>query len=286
MGSSVFTSSTAVPSGVSRFLGISAWPRGGAHARIPLRQRRLATRLRATARYGTSRRCPQWSDRSTQWWWAHRGVCSVHHSCLPGPAAAADRPQFPHFPWLPSARNLARPLRANYVRDVASGVRAKPPRRCRWSRPGASSTVEVSRRVESRGPGPGPAGVSLRPGATPGSGPGLLLFDECGEALYDHVRDVSRHGSERVLAIARRPAALGRRRELAPPPGRRLRRPRRGRIRPISPARSRSGSSDGSRWTAASTVRSSATTSSVRGRSGGRSCGRSWRWRASRTPPS
>jgi transcriptional regulator with GAF, ATPase, and Fis domain len=47
------------------------------------------------------------------------------------------------------------------------------------------------------------AGVEVRPrGANP-SGPGLLLFDEGGEALYERVLDLSGQGSERVLAIAR-----------------------------------------------------------------------------------
>jgi len=52
------------------------------------------------------------------------------------------------------------------------------------------------------------AGISVYPRAGDRSGPGLLLFDESGEALYEHVRDVSQHGGERLLAIARVPAAL------------------------------------------------------------------------------
>ncbi len=52
------------------------------------------------------------------------------------------------------------------------------------------------------------AGVSLRPRGNGGSGPGLLMFNEGGQALYDYVRDVSHQGSERVLAIARAPTAL------------------------------------------------------------------------------
>jgi transcriptional regulator with GAF, ATPase, and Fis domain len=52
------------------------------------------------------------------------------------------------------------------------------------------------------------AGVSVYPRGSDGSGPGLLLFDDSGEALYDRVREVSRHGSERVLAVARVPGAL------------------------------------------------------------------------------
>ena len=52
------------------------------------------------------------------------------------------------------------------------------------------------------------AGVSLRARGEDPSGPGLLLFDEGGEALYGCVRDLSGHGSERVLTIARAKAAL------------------------------------------------------------------------------
>ena len=52
------------------------------------------------------------------------------------------------------------------------------------------------------------AGVALRPRDGDGRGPGLVLFDESGEALYDHVRGLSDHGSGRVLAIALHPTAL------------------------------------------------------------------------------
>jgi transcriptional regulator with GAF, ATPase, and Fis domain len=62
-------------------------------------------------------------------------------------------------------------------------------------------------------PGPetealGRAGVAVRPRSADGGGPGLLLFEETGEALYAHLRDVSRDGAERVLAIARTARAL------------------------------------------------------------------------------
>jgi transcriptional regulator with GAF, ATPase, and Fis domain len=52
------------------------------------------------------------------------------------------------------------------------------------------------------------AGVSLRPRNGAPAGPGLLLFDAPSDTLYEHVRAVSRHGVERVLAIARTPGAL------------------------------------------------------------------------------
>jgi len=52
------------------------------------------------------------------------------------------------------------------------------------------------------------AGISARPRDSHEAGPGVLLFDATGEALYEHVRNVSRHGSERLLAVARVPAAL------------------------------------------------------------------------------
>jgi transcriptional regulator with GAF, ATPase, and Fis domain len=47
------------------------------------------------------------------------------------------------------------------------------------------------------------AGVEVRPRGADPSSPGLLLFDEGGEALYERVLDLSGQGSERVLAIAR-----------------------------------------------------------------------------------
>jgi len=51
------------------------------------------------------------------------------------------------------------------------------------------------------------AGVSVR-SRTGEEGPGLLLFDEPSEGLYEYVRDVSRLGSTRLLAIARTTTAL------------------------------------------------------------------------------
>ena len=52
------------------------------------------------------------------------------------------------------------------------------------------------------------AAVSVRPFGTGPAGPGLLLFDEGGEAVCARVRDLSGRGSERILAIARTRAAL------------------------------------------------------------------------------
>ena len=52
------------------------------------------------------------------------------------------------------------------------------------------------------------AGVALRPRNGDGRGPGLVLFDESGEALFEYVRGISDGGSGRVLAIALRPTAL------------------------------------------------------------------------------
>ena len=53
------------------------------------------------------------------------------------------------------------------------------------------------------------AGVSVRALGAGFQGPGLLLFDEGGEPLYERVRDLSGQGSERILAIARARTALG-----------------------------------------------------------------------------
>src|SRR5437870_242612 len=52
------------------------------------------------------------------------------------------------------------------------------------------------------------AGISLRWREDNTAGLGVLLFDESGEGLYQHVRDVSRQGEARVLAIARAPTAV------------------------------------------------------------------------------
>jgi DNA-binding NtrC family response regulator len=54
----------------------------------------------------------------------------------------------------------------------------------------------------------GRAGVAVRPRPAEGDGPGLILFEQAGEPLYAHVRDVSREGAVRILAIARSSRAL------------------------------------------------------------------------------
>jgi transcriptional regulator with GAF, ATPase, and Fis domain len=51
--------------------------------------------------------------------------------------------------------------------------------------------------------------VAIQPRAADPGSAGLLLFDEPGEALYAHVREVSGDGAGRLLAIARTPRALG-----------------------------------------------------------------------------
>ena len=53
------------------------------------------------------------------------------------------------------------------------------------------------------------AGISAYPRGGNGSGPGVLFFEDAGEALYEYVREISRNGSERLLAVARVPTALG-----------------------------------------------------------------------------